>query len=331
LLRLLALLSGFTTERYQAMAGYSRSDSISWADRELGQEGSMMRPKILEDDYLDNERSNLSHHSWGSWVYSVVSGSHSSSEAGDEPTDPKAAARNLNWEVENGEATGTDPQHGNVDSNSKPHELTETVVPAGCRFPIVVPAFLHVKHGNEYAFTTRAYIKEAKCPLFELKVTRPRCPRALDNTQHDGDPTPDEYVGLYLPGEPFEQAYCAFGYPDGSLNCHMFNGCTKSPMGHIRKGEEKGSFNVFTGDRQSRRAFAVKVSQNNKNSRRVSIFGHTDERTPLVVANLRGGDEKKWPQAGKSVYEVDCLPKCEVVIAVLILVGIDRMSTDVHE
>jgi hypothetical protein len=149
--------------------------------------------------------------------------------------------------------------------------------------------------------------------------------------QHDCDTTPDEYVGLYLPGEPFEQAYCAFGYPDGTLNCHMFNGCTKSPMGHIRRGQEKGSFAVFTGDRQSQRAFSVKVSQNNENSRRVSIFASTDQHNPIAVANLRDGDEKKWPKAGQLVYEVECLPRCEVVIAVLILVGVDRMSTDAHE
>jgi len=189
-------------------------------------------------------------------------------------------------------------------------ELSGAVVPAGAKFALTVPILLHRNTEEDYAIDRKVLAKDGTS-MFNLKITHSK---PLPGK-------PEEYIMLSIPEEDRrELVLCAFGRPSGELECHIYQ-LGKEPWGVIKADPVEGSYTVYL--RNSKPALTATVTGTDA-SRRVRIVQSQSPDTDVAIASA------KFDGAEYSSYEVECYPLCDIILAIIMITGVDRMSLMAH-
>lgn len=191
-------------------------------------------------------------------------------------------------------------------------ELAGATVPAKSKFPMRVPLLHNVNaEDSEHALVRSVRAKDGT-PMFNLKLTRSKASEVANQ--------PQEYLALSLPEEEQrELALCAFGRPYGHLECHIYQ-LGQEPWGIIR--EEAGAYTIYLKNNTSALTAFVQGSGANRTVRIVQSQNREID-VAIAVARIDG------PRPEQEYYEVECYPHCDIILAIIMLGGIDRMSVDV--
>jgi hypothetical protein len=218
---------------------------------------------------------------------------------------------------------GNPIQASAISSHSPPNshqlcpDLAGAVVPDKSKFPMKIPMLLHANaEDQEHALVRQVKAKDGT-PMFHLKITRHSSPVPGD-TSH-----PEEYITLSLPEEDtHELVLCAFGRPQGKLECHIYQ-LGKDPWGIIREDGDQ-TFTVYLRA-AAHPAFTATV-QGTDSQRRVRITDAQHQDLDIAVANARteGGPSNEY-------YEVECYPNCDIILTIIMLAGVDRLSVNAHK
>jgi hypothetical protein len=190
-------------------------------------------------------------------------------------------------------------------------ELKGAAVPENSKFPMKIPILLHkIKDDQEHAILRTVQCRDGT-PMFNLKITR-RKPLPHE-TNH-----PEEYIRLSLPEEDSKElVLCAFGRPmKDKLECHIYqNG--KDPWGIVREDPQSGSYTVYM--KNSLPALQAVVTGYG-GDRRVKLLKYGQDTDIANATALGSGSD--------SFYEVECYPGCDIILAIILITGVDRMAAN---
>lgn len=194
-------------------------------------------------------------------------------------------------------------------------DLAEAQVPPNTRFPIRVPLLVHQNLADHNHAMERFVQTRDGTLMFKMKITR-RIPNPHE-TNH-----PEEYISFKLPEDDTKElVLCAFGRPQGKLECHIYQK-GKDPWGIIKEdgdaGPGSGQYTIYL--RNSLPALTAYTTAYNSKDRRVRIHRQGDKDQP------EGVDIALATASGDEWYEVECYPNCDIILAIVMLTGVDRMA-----